>query len=64
MVRFIELIQERSREPVFVNPGLVATVVDMPEKPNVAYVKIADKYGFEVVGSAREIIELLHGGYN
>ncbi len=63
-MKFIELTVARTGEPVFVNPNLVGTVADVPEKPNVSYVKIADKYGFEVSGSAREVIALLQGGYN
>ncbi len=60
-MRFVELTQEKSKEAVFVNPDLVGTVVDVPDKQNVAYVKIADKYGFEVAGTAREVVALLQG---
>ncbi len=63
-MRFVELTVERTREPVFVNADLVATVADVPEKPNVAYVKIADKYGFEVAGTAREVMAQLQSSFN
>lgn len=62
MSKFVELTQAQNREPVFVNPNLVATVVNVPEKPNVVYVKIEDKYGFEVIGTADEIVSQLEGG--